>query len=380
MSQKLQKYTARALSNIDETRINDGITARNPLKDGITIESALKKVGTHLLYGSKKDVANNSCWISHSKDFRKVISDYSYSSNYDLHKRSDVVIIENYNTSLYEAKMKITSSEELKKAMIDNISLLNLDFSTKKSTNMLFKLGLLIGSNGDKYFDINCMPLNYAACSSELLSLNNIQKDSIKYILNALMADIVYAISYCNIGKSIDEIIDDVVSYKNDILNCIDNMDSLFIKFYEKTYEAKKEIYNIVEECDLNKNDPLAIELCIIDIKRSFLRKILDKVFNFKDVDINLLEDRHHLATIGVPNQELKIELFNQTFDLKKFEYDNMGFQIEGVEMDIVAMVDYKDLLAMSGNNRVYTCIPKLKRLYYIDSNNLYKCSNRLNR
>ena len=194
------------------------------------------------------------------------------------------------------------------------------------------------------------------------------------------MADIVYAISYCNIGKSIDEIIDDVVSYKNDILNCIDNMDSLFIKFYEKTYEAKKEIYNIVEECDLNKNDPLAIELCIIDIKRSFLRKILDKVFNFKDVDINLLEDRHHLATIGVPNQELKIELFNQTFDLKKFEYDNMGFQIEGVEMDIVAMVDYKDLLAMSGNNRVYTCIPKLKRLYYIDSNNLYKCSNRLNR
>lgn len=381
MEQNLQKYTARALNDIDDSRINDGIIARNPLNSNNTIESALRLVGTHLLYGSSKYIANNSCWISHSKDLCKVISNYSFSSNRQLHQRSKIAIIEKYNSSLYSKKLNISTVDELKQATIANVPGLNLDLSSWKEIDILYKLGILINKDGKIYTSAGCMALNYAKCSSELLSLNTIEKDAIKYILNALMADIVYASVYCDTGKSVDEIIDDVVSHKNDILNCIDNMSSLFQNFYKSTYESKKEIYNLVEECDLNKNDPLAIEFFIIETKRTFLKTILDKVFNIKDVDINLLEDSHHLAVIGKPKVNDSIDLFGEKIKLQPFNYQSNCTRISQYEDSIVAMVGYEDACFLDSSCNVFTCHPKTKELYLMSSSHcIWKCKNTLNK
>lgn len=381
MVQNLQNYTARALNDIDDSRINDGIMARNPLNSDDTIEIALKQVGTHLLYGSNKYIANNSCWISHSKDLCKVISNYSFSSNRQLHQRSNIAIIEKYNGSLYSNKASISTVEELKQATIANVPGLNLNLSNGKAIDILYKLGILINKDGIIYTSKGCMALNYAKCSSELLSLNTIDKDAIKYTLNALIADIVYACVYCNTGKSSDEIIDDVVSHKNDILNCIDNMSSLFQNFYKATYESKKEIYNLVEECDLNKNDPLAIELFIIETKREFLKTILDKVFNIKDVDINLLEDSHHLAVIGKPKVSDNINLFGQEINLPCFDYQSNCPRISQYEDSIVAMVGYEDACFLDSSCNVFTCHPKTKELYLMSSSHrAWKCINNLNK
>lgn len=381
MKDILTKYTARALNEFDEKTINSvGIVARCPLSSDYTIEDSLKIVGSHLKNGSNEEFAKQSCWVSHSKNLCKVIGKYSFSSSTVLHARSNIAIIKDCNKSIYSQNVAITSFEQLKKATIDDVPVLNLDLSTKESVQKLFNYGLLINCNGDKYFGINCIPLNYAVCSSELLALNTINKDSIKYILNALMSDIVYAIANCNIDKSNDDIIDEVVNHKNDILNCLDTMNPLLKNFYESTYVAKKEIYNIVEECDLNKYDPLAIEAYIIELKRIFLKMILEKVFNLKNVDVNLLEDRHHLATIGIPNQQTKINLFNQTVDLKQFEYRNMCTRVSGIESDIIAMIKYRDISWIARENQIFTYNSKMKRLYLMDSNNLYKCPNRLKR
>lgn len=381
MTQNLQKYTARALNDIDVARINDGIIARSPLKNDVTIESALRMVGIHLLYGSIKYKADTSCWISHSKNLEKVISNYSYSSNRQLHPRSDIAIIENYNYSLYNNEVNISTVDELKQATIANVPGLNLDLSNDKAIDILCKKGILIKKDGKVYTSADCMALNYAKCSSELFSLNTIDKDSIKYILNALMADIVYASVYCNTGKSIDEIIDDVFRHKNDILNCIDNMSSLFQNFYKNIYEAKKEIYNLVEECDLNNNDPLAIELFIIETKRNFLKIILDKVFNIQDVDINLLEDSHHLAVIGKPKISDNINLFGQKINLPQFNYQSNCPRISQYEDSIVAMVGYEDKSFVNSTCNVFTCHPKTKELYLMSSSHsAWKCTNNLNK
>lgn len=381
MVKNLQRYTARALNQQDELTIyKDGILARNPMKPEFVIEDALKKVGAHLTDGSNERTSKYSCWISHSKDINKVINNYSYSSNDFLHKRSNIAIIENYNDSLCSTKIKHITAEEFKRASIENVPKLNLDLSTKEKSLELYKLGMLMNFHGNKYSGLNCIPLNYAASSSELLSLNKIDKNNIKYVLDALMADIVYAISFCD-NKSVDNIIDEVVDHKNDIMNCIDVMPALLFNFYKEIYYNKREIYDIVENCDIRNNDPLAIEYFIINVKKKFIKLILKQVFNIKQNDVKIVEDNHHLAVIGIPKNNEKIELFGEKVNLHKFEYSNYCTYISGAEDNIVAMINYEPMSLKKYDSNIYTRRDSYKSLNLIPvTHKIWQCRNRLNK
>lgn len=327
-------YTYRVLNKYDYENIENKnkIIAKSAFTSDETILDALKVVGQHLQNGSKKDFP----WISTSTSFTTVMEHYAVPYSNDetnIHKQRDLVAIffDMYQSGIYS---NINVKLDTPVSLIDNII---INVSTDEERVKACDLGLLYKKNGVRYSPLqNISPgLKYARKSKEILILNYIDTNKIKYILNPLEMDLLYAIiKNLEINKlkiDIDKFIDNILSTLNNI-----NVNNVFTEteamFYKEFFIKDKFLCDIVHEimkqnnistCNISKDellkkdkknnlayiqndlkiDILSIYAYIKNIKRIIIGKLLRQVgYNLDSVPI--VEDYIHIIRIGKINKK----------------------------------------------------------------------------
>lgn len=324
-------YTYRVLNKYDYENIKNKkkIIAKDAFTCNQTIFDALKVVGKHLQNGSKKDFP----WISTSTSFTTVMEHYAVpylNGDTNSYKQRDLVAI---FSDMHESGIYPNDNVTLN-TPVTSINNIIINVSTDKERIEACKLGLLYQSDGKKYSSIKNMSpgFKYARKSKEILVLNNIDSNKIKYILNPLEMDLLYAVMK---NYEIKQLPFNIDIFIDNILNNI-NVDNIFTEieamFYKEFFIKDKFLCDIVDEimkqnnistCDISKDelfqnakknnltyfqsdlqiDILSIYAYIKNIKRKIIRKLLNQVgYNLEQVPI--IEDYIHIIRIGKINKK----------------------------------------------------------------------------
>jgi len=251
-----------------------------------------------------------SAWISASSDYNYVLKEYCIPQcgryNLDSHRKNVIVIdsnnkidenIDRNSTNLtdYIGYYINLSNNNLQK-YVNNEFVLPLS----KNEKSYYSTTSNVAYSDDYIPNIQGFS-NFATGASEYLFFISIKKENIKYIIDPLMQDIIYAYTYgLNDNSLIERIIDLCMNYeyliKNRINNNFYNFTDKEISLINYLYTEKNDKYNnaidlVVENYDRSHDIVIDYEN-IKNLKRSILSKItgLDNI-NIVDDSIYVIND-----------------------------------------------------------------------------------------
>lgn len=347
-------YVFRVLNRQDHETyaLNKMFIAKKPISIDEPIFNALTQGASHIFNGSNHDYA----WISVSKSYVTIMEKYSFSlvkPKYNA-ERPLVAILDNCD------KLCVSPNDVNPRYPVSYYHKVIIDYSSDKACVESQRKGLVYSSKGVKYDNKNkpkAWPgYKYARRSQELIILNKVDFEDIKYILNPLEIDLLYAILKNNKDEDIDFILERLDGIDAEFMDFLLTYEEYFYFCY--LYINNHYLEGLVPDRDdpfYKGVDPLELMAVLKEMKRHILKKILDKL-GFVYDKVPIIEDFVYPVRKGVvDDKKNSFALFDDNF----YPLDLPCLDVPTSPTEFIHDFDYFRLYEANGDD-----------FFYLDGNN----------
>lgn len=349
-------YVYRVLNAQDHRNylLNKCFIAKKPIAGNTPLIDALAEASRHIFDGSHHDFG----YISVSRSYPTIMEKYSFARQRPgFNEESPLVAIITGNDEVTK-KLRCSSPRPL----VSHVQKLVIDYSDDEHYPKSMQLGLIYSAKKVpyNYSKPKMSPgYKYARKSQELVILNAISSEDIKYILNPLEIDLLYAILKATPNADIDTVLKTFSLIEGDFLDNLMTYEEYY--YFRYLYIYNHFLKGLIPDETREVKMPDALELTAVlkEIKRGILTKILAKL-DFDFPFIAIVEDYVWPIRKGEINLKRKLDTFALYDDfhvpLDVPELASQGSLIKDtLDFDFYRVYDYPgdDYYVLDGQNRV---------------------------